>query len=159
MRVSTLGAIGKAGREFGLSATAATQRIKGLEKELGAKLFNRTTRVVTLTAEGELFLNHANRILASFEDARTDLSGGLKNIRGQLRVTSSASFGRRHIAPHIAEFLQCYPEVTVHFDLSDSVIDIVEHGFDLALRIGSLCLLYTSPSPRDGLLSRMPSSA
>lgn len=103
VRVSALGAIGKAGREFGLSATAATQRIKGLEKELGAKLFNRTTRVVTLTAEGEVFLRHAARILASFEEARTDLSGGLKNIRGQLRVTSSASFGRRYIAPHVAE--------------------------------------------------------
>ena len=138
VRVSALGAIGKAGREFGLSATAATQRIKGLEKELGAKLFNRTTRVVTLTAEGELFLRHAARILASFEEARTDLSGGLKNIRGQLRVTSSASFGRRYIAPHVAEFMRCYPEVSVHLELSDSIVDIVEHGFDLALRIGSL---------------------
>jgi len=121
-----------------VSATAATQRIKGLERELGVKLFTRTTRVVTLTAEGEVFLNHASRILASFEDARTDLSGGLKNIRGPLRVTSSASFGRRHIAPHIAEFLSCYPEVSVHLELSDGVIDIVEQGFDLALRIGTL---------------------
>lgn len=138
VRVSILGAIGKAGREFGLSATAATQRIKGLEQELGVKLFTRTTRVVTLTAEGEVFLNHASRILASFEDARTDLSGGLKNVRGPLRVTSSASFGRRHIAPHIAEFLSCYPEVSVHLELSDGVIDIVEQGFDLALRIGTL---------------------
>ena len=138
VRVSVVGAIGKAGREFGLSATAATQRIKSLENELGVKLFNRTTRVVTLTAEGELFLIHANRILSSIEEARTDLSGGLQNIRGQLRVTSSASFGRRYIAPHIADFLRCYPDVSVHLELSDSVIDIVEHGFDLALRIGTL---------------------
>lgn len=138
VRVANLGAFGRAGRQFGLSPTAATQRIKGLEAELGVKLFNRTTRAVALTADGEMFLGHARRILQSIEDARTDLSGGTKNIKGALRVTGSASFGRRHIAPYVAEFLRAYPEVSVRLELSDGIVDIVEQGFDLALRIGVL---------------------
>lgn len=137
-RVASLGAFGKAGREFGLSPTAATQRIKGLEAELGVKLFNRTTRAVALTADGELFLGHAKRIIETVEDARSDLSGGEKNIKGELRVAGSASFGRRYIAPYVAEFLRAYPNVQVRLELSDGIVDIVEQGFDLALRIGTL---------------------
>lgn len=138
VRVAALGAFGKAGREFGLSPTAATQRIKGLEAELGVKLFNRTTRAVALTGDGEVFLSHAIRIIESVEDARSDLAGGTKNIRGELRVAGSASFGRRYMAPYIAEFLRAYPEVRVRLELSDGIVDIVEQGFDLALRIGTL---------------------
>ena len=138
VRVASLGAFGKAGREFGLSPTAATQRIQGLETELGVKLFNRTTRAVALTADGEVFLGHAKRIIESIEDARSDLSGGTKNIKGELRVAGSASFGRRYIAPYITEFLRAYPNVRVRLELSDGVVDIVEQGFDLALRIGTL---------------------
>ena len=138
VRVAALGAFGKAGREFALSPTAATQRIKGLEAELGGKLFNRTTRAVALTADGEVFLGHARRIIGSVEDARSDLSGGTTNIKGELRVAGSASFGRRYIAPYIAEFLRAYPNVRVRLELGDGVVDIVEQGFDLALRIGTL---------------------
>ena len=138
VRVATLAAFGKAGNEFGLSPTAATQRIQGLEAELGVKLFNRTTRAVALTADGEVFLGHAKRIIEAIEDARSDLSGGTKNIKGELRVASSASFGRRYVAPYIAEFLRTYPHVRIRLELSDSVVDIVEQGFDLALRIGTL---------------------
>lgn len=164
VRVAALGAFGKAGREFGLSPTAATQRIKGLEAELGVKLFNRTTRSVALTSDGEVFLGHARRIIANVEDARSDLSGGTKNIRGELRVAGSASFGRRYLAPYIAEFLRAYPDVRVRLELSDGIVDIVEQGFDLALRIGTLAssslvarklvenprLLVASPAYLDG---------
>ncbi len=138
VRAASLGAFGKAGREFGLSPTAATQRIKGLEAELGVKLFNRTTRAVSLTTDGEVFLGHAKRIIANLEDARSDLSGGTANIKGELRVAGSASFGRRYLAPYIAEFLRVHPDVRVRLELSDGIVDVVEQGFDLALRIGSL---------------------
>ena len=138
VRVATLEAFGKAGREFGLSPTAATQRIQGLEAELGVKLFNRTTRAVALTADGEVFLGHAKRIIELIEDARSDLSGGMTNIKGELRVAGSASFGRRYIAPYIAEFLRAHPDVRIRLELSDGIVDIVEQGFDLALRIGAL---------------------
>lgn len=138
VRVAALGAFGRAGREFGLSPTAVTQRIKALEAELGVKLFNRTTRAVALTADGEVFLGHATRILESVEDARSDLSGGTRNIKGELRVAASASFGRRHVAPYIAEFLRVFPQVKVRLELSDGIVDIVEQGIDVALRIGTL---------------------
>ena len=138
VRAAVLGALGKAGREFGLSATATTQRIKGLERELGVQLFNRTTRAVSLTADGQVFLGHAKRIIESIEDARSDLSGSSRNIKGDLRVAGSASFGRRFIAPFIAEFLTVYPDINVELELSDGIIDIVEQGVDVALRIGDL---------------------
>lgn len=138
IRVAALGAIGKAGMEFGYSPTAASQRIQNLEQALGAKLLNRTTRSVSLTRDGELFLSHAKKIVADVEDALTDLQGTGKIIRGELRVTASASFGRRYIAPYIGEFLKEHSEVSIQLELSDSMFDIVRHGFDLALRIGVL---------------------
>ncbi len=138
VRVATAGAFAKAGREFDLSPTAATQRIKNLETELGVRLFNRTTRSVALTAEGELFLAHAHKIITSVEDARSDLAMHRHNIKGELRVTSSATFGWRYIAPFISEFLSEYPDVSVKLELGDRVVDIVEQGYDLSLRIGTL---------------------
>ena len=138
VRVASLGAIGKAGAEFGISPTAATQRIQALETALGSKLLNRTTRIVSLSADGTLFLAHAKRIIADIEDAVADLQATTKSIRGEIRVTASASFGRRYIAPFIGEFLNDNPEVTIHLELSDSFFDIVHHGYDLALRIGVL---------------------
>jgi len=137
-RVATLGAIGRAGEEFGYSPTTASQRIQALEEELGVTLFVRTTRSVTLTQDGELFLAHAKSILTGIEDARQDLSGGATRVKGLLRVTASASFGQLHISPYIAEFMRLYPEAQVQLNLSDSIIDIVELGYDLSIRIGTL---------------------
>jgi DNA-binding transcriptional LysR family regulator len=126
IRVAALGVLGRAGREFGLSPTAATRRIQGLESELGVKLFNRTTRAVALTGDGEVFLTHAKRVIESLEAARSELSGGTANVRGELRVAISASFGRRYIAPHVAEFLALYPDVSLRLELGDGIVDIVE---------------------------------
>ncbi len=138
VRVATLGAIGRAGAEFNLSPTTATQRLKTLETELGVKLLNRTTRAVSLTPDGEILLEHARRILDDVEAARNVLSHTTKSISGSLRVTASASFGRSHIVPFVPEFLRLYPGVTLELHLTDSVVDIVEMGYDLAFRIGSL---------------------
>jgi DNA-binding transcriptional LysR family regulator len=138
IRVAALGAIGRAGRDFGYSPTAASQRIQALEETLGSKLLNRTTRTVSLSADGEKFLAHARKIVDDIEDAVTDLQGNRKTISGELRVTASASFGRRYIAPFVGEFLRDHPDASVNLELSDGVFDIVQHGFDLALRIGTL---------------------
>jgi len=138
VRVATLGAIGRAGVEFNLSATSATQRIKALEAELDVKLLNRTTRAVALTPDGEILLEHAKRILDDVADARTVLSHTAKTVSGPLKVTASASFGRSHIVPFVPEFLRLYPGVTLDLNLSDSIVDIVEEGYDLAFRIGRL---------------------
>ncbi len=138
IRVAALGAIGRAGRDFGYSPTAASQRIQLLEEALGTKLLNRTTRRVSLSADGEKFLAHARKIVDDIEDAVTDLQDSRKTVSGDLRVTASASFGRRYVAPFVGEFLRDHPGASVNLELSDGVFDIVQHGFDLALRIGTL---------------------
>jgi DNA-binding transcriptional LysR family regulator len=79
-------------------------------------------RAVALTADGEVFLGNAKRIIASIEDAHSDLSGGTAYIKGELRVAGSASFGRRYKAPYIAEFQRAYPDVRVRLELSDDIV-------------------------------------
>ncbi len=138
VRVAAAGAIGKAGAEFGLSPTAASQRIQALEAAVGAQLLHRTTRTVSLSSDGEVFLAHAKRIIADVEDALTDVQCEPHAIQGELRIAGSASFGRKHIAPYVAEFLEKYPKISIQLHLSDSVFDIIEHGFDLAIRLGEL---------------------
>lgn len=138
IRAAEVSAIGRAGQEFGYSPTAASQRIQMLEETLGSKLLNRTTRSVSLSADGEKFLAHARKIVDDIEDAVNDLHGNTKSIKGELRVTASASFGRRYIAPFVGQFLSVHPEASINLELSDGVLDIVQHGFDLALRIGTL---------------------
>ena len=137
VRVAKLGAMGKAGAEFGLSPTATTQRIRALEKTLGTPLLNRTTRVVTLSADGEVFLTHAQKIVSDIEDAISDVQSDTSVVRGELRIAGSASFGRRFIAPYVGEFLEAHPESSILLHLSDTVFDIVEHGYDLAIRLGT----------------------
>ncbi len=138
IRVAARGAIGRAGAEFGLSATAATQRIRALEDAVGAQLLHRTTRAVSLSADGEVFLAHARRIVSSVEDAFADLRCSPDEMRGELRIASSASFGRMQIAPYVAEFLEAHPNISIQLDMSDAVIDIVKQGLDLAIRLGEL---------------------
>lgn len=137
-RVAALRAIGRAGEEFGYSPTTASQRIQALEEELGATLLLRTTRKVQLTHDGELFLVHAHSLLAKVADAKHDLAGGKGRVRGHLRVTASASFGRDYISPFVSEFIEIYPELNLHLHLTDTIVDLVEQGYDLSIRIGTL---------------------
>ena len=138
VRVAALGAIGKAGAELGFSRTVATQRIQDLETAVGAQLLHRTTRTVSLSVDGEIFLGHARRILEDIEDALSDLQNDPTTVSGELRVASSASFGRKHLAPYMAEFLDLYPKLSVLLHLSDTAFDIIDNGFDLAIRLGEL---------------------
>lgn len=138
LRVAHLGAIGRAGAEFGLSTTNASQRIQALERDLGVKLFHRSTRVVTLTPDGEILREYAERILNDVEDLRTVLSQDQGQASGLLRVTASATFAETHIIPFIPEFHRAYPQVQVDLNLTDQVLDIVALGIDLAFRIGEL---------------------
>lgn len=138
LRVAKLGAIGKAGAEFNLSPTNATQRIKALEADLGVKLLNRTTRAVSLTPDGELFLAHARRILEDVEETRLAMSHATGKIAGLVRATASSTFADTHVIPFVPEFLDRYPDVTLDLNFTDTVVDIVGQGYDLAFRIGAL---------------------
>lgn len=138
IRVAAIGALGKAGSELGLSKTAATHRIQSLESELGVQLLHRTTRTLSLTSDGETFLGHALRIIENVEEALSDAQKDPRALSGELRVASSASFGRQHIAPYVAEFLETHHGISLQLSLSDAVIDLVNGGFDLSIRLGEL---------------------
>lgn len=138
VRVAKLGAIGKAGAEFGLSPTAATQRIQSLEASVGTQLLHRSTRSISLSSDGETFFAHAERILENLADALSDIQASPQKAQGKLRIAGPASFGRRFIAPYIGEFLDLNPNVSVQLHLSDGAFDIVDNGYDIAIRLGVL---------------------
>lgn len=137
-RVVTAGNMSAAGREMSLSPAVISKRISHLEERLGARLFQRTTRQLTLTETGQGFYERIVNILAAVEEAESFVTRRSIAPRGTLRVTAPTSFGRLHIAPYLAEFLGKYPELRLELDLSDTFVDIVGGGFDLAIRIGEL---------------------
>lgn len=146
IRISELGKIGRAGEEFGLSTTNASQRVQQLELEVGARLFHRSTRIVTLTHDGEVFLQHAKRIIDDVEETRNVFKGDADKIQGKLRLTVSSSYGRIYIIPFIPELVERYPDLEIEIDFSDKMVDVIEEGFDVAFRIGDL--------PSSSLLAR-----
>ena len=137
-RIVTAGSLSAAGREMGLSPPVVSKRIQRLEERLGTRLFQRTTRKVTLTEAGQGFYDKVVAILASIEEAEGQLSRRLTEARGLLRVSAPTSFGRLHIAPHIGPLLAANPELSIDLELSDAFVDIVGDGFDLAIRIADL---------------------
>lgn len=138
VRLAATHNISMAGRELGLSPAVASAHINKLEQGLGVRLLHRTTRKVSLTEEGIAFLPHAEEVLASVDAARASVGAGSALPRGTLRVTAPASFGRMHLVPALPEFMELYPELNIDLRLSDSIIDMVEGGFDIAIRNAEL---------------------
>lgn len=138
LRVAEVGKIGRAGEDFNFSTTNASQRIQQLESEVGVKLFHRSTRIVTLTHDGEVFLQHAKRILDDVEETKSVFKGDPDKIQGKLKIAVSSSYGRIYIVPFIPELIKRYPELEIEIDFSDTIIDLIEHGYDIAFRIGEL---------------------
>ncbi|WP_109479838.1 LysR family transcriptional regulator [Paraburkholderia sp. C35] len=132
------GNLSAAARELDLTPPAATKRLSQMEARLGVRLVNRTTRSVSLTAEGETYLHHATRILAEIRDMEDAVSSSRSVPRGLLRVNATLGFGRTTIAPLVSEFAKRYPHVEVQLDVTDRPVDLVETGVDLAIRFGSL---------------------
>ncbi|MEZ8725002.1 LysR family transcriptional regulator [Vibrio cyclitrophicus] len=138
VRLASTHNISMAGQELGLSPAVASSHISKLEDNLGARLVHRTTRKVSLTEEGEAFLPHAEEVLSSVDAAKSAVGVGCDSPIGTLRVTASASFGRLHLVPALPGFLDRYPGLKVDLRLSDSMVDLVEGGFDIAIRISEL---------------------
>lgn len=122
----------------GVTTAVIGRRIDALEERLGVKLLRRTTRRITLTHEGSAFLEDCQRILAEMANAEASVSAGGVKASGHLRVTAPAGFGRRHIAPLVPGFIAQHPEVSFSLNLSDRVVDIVNEGYDCAIRVGDL---------------------
>lgn len=138
IRLATTHNISQAGEDLGLSPAVASSHLRKLETDLGVRLFHRTTRQVTLSEEGRLFLPHAEEILASIESARAAMGSRQQTPRGTLRVTVSASFGRMHLLPGVPGLMERYPEMDLDLRLSDTIVDVVEGGFDIAIRNSEL---------------------
>jgi DNA-binding transcriptional LysR family regulator len=121
-----------------LSKAAVSRYVSDLERRLGARLMHRTTRKLSLTPEGEIFLMRCRAILESIDESEEEISTRGNTASGTLRITAPVSFGIRHLAPLWNDFLNKYPQVKVELELSDRVINLVEEGVDLAIRIGQL---------------------
>ncbi|WP_029014587.1 LysR family transcriptional regulator [Niveispirillum irakense] len=142
LRLFTLVAEGRsftrAADRLGLSKSAASRRIGELETRLGARLFNRTTRHISLTQVGEGFYQRVSQILDALEDAERSVASQHAAPRGVLKLAAPMSFGIKHLADAIGRFMELYPEVEIDMDLSDRFVDLVEEGYDMAVRIGRL---------------------
>lgn len=128
----------QAAQRLGLSKSAVSKHVSQLEDRVGARLLQRTTRRISLTDVGAAFYERCARILAEVQEAELAVSRLQSAPRGTLRLSAPMSFGRSHLAPAIAEFLQRYPELHIEMDMSDRVVDLVDEGYDLAVRIARL---------------------
>ncbi|WP_275545281.1 MULTISPECIES: LysR family transcriptional regulator [unclassified Pseudomonas] len=133
-----LGSLAATARELNLTPPAVSKRLAQLEQRLGVRLLNRTTRSISLTAEGELYLNSAQRILGEIEEMERQVSSSRAKPKGLLRVNAPLGFGRTHVCPAISSFVRLYPEVEVQLHLTDRPINLPDDAIDVAIRFGDL---------------------
>ena len=127
-----------AARTLKYSKAAISTHIQKLEDRLNTRLLNRTTRRISMTDEGRVFYEHCRRILDEAREAIDALDNSNTEPRGVLRINSPMSFGTMHLGSAVAEFMEAYPDVSVDMVLNDRQVDLIEDGFDLAIRIGRL---------------------
>ncbi len=134
--VAQQGGFSAASRALNISPPSVTRIVSDLEAELGVRLFNRSTRALTLTEEGERFLRGGRTVIDEVDTLTNDIRQRNRQPRGRLRVSSVIAFGQEVIAPLVPGFMEQYPEVEVELDLSNRKVDLIEEHFDLAIRIG-----------------------
>lgn len=123
---------------MGVANSAVSRRLKELESRLGVQLIRRTTRRMSLTESGEIYYQRCKSILESLEEAQAEITQSTSDLKGRLRIATPVTFGVNHLASAIAAFMSKYPEMEIDLDMSDRRVDLVEEGFDLAIRIGTL---------------------
>jgi len=127
-----------AARKLGISKVLVSKYVGQLEDQLGVRLLHRTTRKVSLSTTGEAYLERCASLLEEFEQLQNSVQAIHQKPRGRLRITGPSTFSEMHLLPAISEFSRRYPEVQVELQLADRYVDLVEEGFDMALRIGQL---------------------
>jgi DNA-binding transcriptional LysR family regulator len=137
VRAAESGSFSRAGRELGLSQPSVSRIVGELETRLGVKLLLRTTRRITVTDAGALFLTRAREILAEIEDAE-DAARGLDSLRGTIRIAMPIVYGTRQIIPRLPKFLATHPLLRVELSVVDERQDLVAEGADVAIRLGEL---------------------
>jgi DNA-binding transcriptional LysR family regulator len=135
---ATRGSLSAAARIEGVTPAVIGRRLDALETRLGVKLLLRTTRRLSLTFEGQGFLEDCQRILDDLANAETAVALGGMKASGHLKVSAPAGFGRRHVAPLVAQFMQDNPDVDITLDLTDRLVDLLNEGVDCAVRIGEM---------------------
>lgn len=138
VRVVERGSFSAVARELQTSQPTISKVLRALETELGGKLLARSTRKLSLTDEGQRYYNECRHILAAVDAAEHSFQSGRESIAGPLKIGSSVSFGRLHIAPRLAEFLKRHPNVQIDLQLSDQNQDLISEGLDVTFRIGAL---------------------
>ena len=138
LTVVQTGSLSGAGRQSGLSPASVSRQITALEDDLGVRLLNRTSRRLSLTEAGQVYLEHAERLLQDIDELRDAVSQMAVKPRGTLRIQSRISLGTQHVAPLIPTFLALYPDLKIDLWLTDNDLDLTEHGIDLAIRTGNL---------------------
>lgn len=137
-KVAECGSFARAADEVQLSRPTVSKAVSRLEQTLGVALFNRTSRQLSLTEEGRALLGHASRMLGAAQSAETEAMEGTARLSGPIRLAAPMCFGVHHVAPLLPAFLRQYPGIDILADFSDTAVDLVADGFDLALRIASL---------------------
>jgi DNA-binding transcriptional LysR family regulator len=148
MAVADAKSFARGGRVMGLTGSAASKAVARLEARLGVRLLHRNSRAVSLTSEGERFHESGRRIIAAVDEAEASVAVPDGKPRGLLRLSVPDAFGRRVIMPLVSDYLERWPEVRIDIEFSDRPVDLVEEGFDLAIRIGG-------ESAPDGVVSRV----
>lgn len=134
--LARLGSFAAVARELNITTPAVSKRLSQMEARLGVQLLNRTTRRISPTAEGELYLEHARRILTDIDDMERLVSSAIAAPKGLLRVNATLGFGRSHISPLISSFLKQYPDVQVQLQLTVNPPALTEDAFDVCIRFG-----------------------
>ncbi|SFH62863.1 DNA-binding transcriptional regulator, LysR family [Collimonas sp. OK307] len=132
------GSLAALARELGVTPPAVTKRLANIEQRLGVRLMNRTTRSMSVTHEGEIYLADGTRILAEIEALERTVSNSRAIPKGLLRINASFGFGRKHIGPAVSAFSKRYPEVEVQLQLSDRPLNLADQAFDIGIRIGEM---------------------
>ena len=138
VRSVELGSFSRAAAEAGVKVSTVSRYVSALEADLGAALLNRSTHGLHLTEIGRMYHEHATRIILEVEEARVVASSFNAVPQGRLKITAPAAFGRLHVVPHLPGFLTAHPAISVDVTLTDTHVDLIEAGIDLAIRIGAL---------------------
>lgn len=137
-RVVEAGSFARAAERLGVSVSAVSRQVAELEAHLDSRLLNRTTRRLSLTESGRAFYERCVQLLADLEEAEQSAHAGSVKPRGTLRLTCGTTFGVRHLAPAMVGFVERFPEMRFDLELSDRAVDLVDEGFDVAVRIGNI---------------------
>lgn len=138
VRVVEAGGFSAVAREFDSTQSAISKQVAALERELGARLLTRSTRSLSLTDEGARYFEQVRCLIAEIAEAETLVRSGEQQLSGWLRVGSSVGFGRMKLMPLVQSFLAGHPEVRIDLRLNDDLVDLIEEGIDVAVRLGEL---------------------